>query len=53
MRTATRDAFQKLVSVALDEQVDFRVIADDVDDLDWAAFQDGHQRDFRAQVIFD
>lgn len=34
LRTATRDAFQNLVSHAIDEQVDFVVIAGDVYDGD-------------------
>lgn len=41
MRTATRDAFQNLVSVAIDEDVDFMVIAGDVYDGDWKDFNTG------------
>jgi DNA repair exonuclease SbcCD nuclease subunit len=40
-RTATRDAFHNLVSSALDEQVDFMVIAGDVYDGDWKDFNTG------------
>ena len=35
LRTATRDAFTNLVSVAVDEQVDFMVIAGDLYDGNW------------------
>jgi exonuclease SbcD len=41
LRTATRDAFHKLVSSALDEAVDFMVIAGDVYDGDWKDFNTG------------
>jgi len=41
LRTATRDAFHKLVSSAIDEQVDFMVIAGDVYDGDWKDFNTG------------
>ena len=41
LRTATRDAFHSLVSSALDEQVDFMVIAGDVYDGDWKDFNTG------------
>ena len=41
LRTATRDAFQNLVSGAIDEQVDFMVIAGDVYDGDWKDFNTG------------
>lgn len=41
LRTATRDAFQNLVSRAVDEQVDFMVIAGDVYDGDWKDFNTG------------
>jgi len=41
LRTATRDAFQNLVNVALDEKVDFMVIAGDVYDGDWKDFNTG------------
>ena len=35
LRTATRDAFQNLVTQAIDEQVDFMVVAGDIYDGDW------------------
>lgn len=41
LRTATRDAFRNLVSVAIEEQVDFMVIAGDVYDGDWRDFNTG------------
>jgi len=41
LRTATRDAFVKLVDVALDEAVDFMVIAGDIYDGDWKDFNTG------------
>ena len=41
LRTATRDAFHNLVSCAVDEQVDFMVIAGDVYDGDWKDFNTG------------
>lgn len=41
LRTATRDAFHNLVSRAIDEQVDFMVIAGDVYDGDWKDFNTG------------
>lgn len=41
LRTATRDAFHNLVSRAVDEQVDFMVIAGDVYDGDWKDFNTG------------
>lgn len=41
LRTATRDAFHNLVSCAIDEQVDFMVIAGDVYDGDWKDFNTG------------
>ena len=41
LRTATRDAFQNLVNVAIDEKVDFMVIAGDVYDGDWKDFNTG------------
>jgi DNA repair exonuclease SbcCD nuclease subunit len=41
LRTATRDAFRNLVSLAVDEQVDFMVIAGDVYDGDWRDFNTG------------
>ncbi len=41
LRTATRDAFHHLVGKAIDEQVDFMVIAGDVYDGDWKDFNTG------------
>jgi exonuclease SbcD len=41
LRTATRDAFRNLVTHAVDEQVDFVVIAGDVYDGDWKDFNTG------------
>jgi len=41
LRTATRDAFSNLVTHAIDEQVDFMVIAGDVYDGDWKDFNTG------------
>lgn len=41
LRTATRDAFHNLVNCAIDEQVDFMVIAGDVYDGDWKDFNTG------------
>jgi DNA repair protein SbcD/Mre11 len=41
LRTATRDAFHNLVTQAIDEQVDFMVIAGDVYDGDWRDFNTG------------
>lgn len=41
LRTATRDAFHNLVTLAIDEQVDFMVIAGDVYDGDWKDFNTG------------
>ena len=41
LRTATRDAFYNLVSRAIEEQVDFMVIAGDVYDGDWKDFNTG------------
>ncbi len=41
LRTATRDAFKNLTSTAIDEQVDFVVIAGDVYDGDWKDFNTG------------
>ncbi len=41
LRTATRDAFQNLVNIAIDEAVDFMVIAGDVYDGDWKDFNTG------------
>ena len=41
LRTATRDAFENLVSSAIAEEVDFMVIAGDVYDGDWKDFNTG------------
>ena len=41
LRTATRDAFHNLVTQAIEEQVDFMVIAGDVYDGDWKDFNTG------------
>jgi DNA repair exonuclease SbcCD nuclease subunit len=41
LRTASRDAFQNLVTRAIDDQVDFMVIAGDVYDGDWKDFNTG------------
>ncbi|MGQ3002514.1 MAG: metallophosphoesterase family protein [Hydrogenophaga sp.] len=41
LRTATRDAFHNLVTCAIDEQIDFMVIAGDVYDGDWKDFNTG------------
>jgi len=41
LRTATRDAFHNLVTQAVDEEVDFMVIAGDVYDGDWKDFNTG------------
>ncbi len=41
LRTATRDAFKNLVAAAIDEAVDFVVIAGDVYDGDWKDFNTG------------
>jgi DNA repair exonuclease SbcCD nuclease subunit len=41
LRTATRDAFNNLVTQAIEEQVDFMVIAGDVYDGDWKDFNTG------------
>jgi exonuclease SbcD len=41
LRTATRDAFQNLVTQAIEETVDFMVIAGDVYDGDWKDFNTG------------
>ena len=42
LRTATRDAFCKLVDAAIDEAVDFMVIAGDLYDGSWKDFNTGH-----------
>lgn len=41
LRTATRDAFANLVSVAIEEKVDFMVIAGDLYDGNWKDFNTG------------
>lgn len=41
LRTATRDAFHNLVNSAIEEHVDFMVIAGDVYDGDWKDFNTG------------
>lgn len=41
LRTATRDAFLNLVTCAIDEPVDFMVVAGDVYDGDWKDFNTG------------
>lgn len=41
LRTATRDAFSNLVSLAIEEQVDFMVIAGDLYDGNWKDFNTG------------
>lgn len=41
LRTATRDAFEKLVDEAIAEQVDFMVIAGDLYDGNWKDFNTG------------
>ena len=41
LRTATRDAFANLVSAAIDESVDFVVIAGDLYDGDWKDYNTG------------
>jgi len=41
LRTATRDAFDKLVSATIDKQVDFMVIAGDIYDGNWKDFNTG------------
>lgn len=42
LRTATRDAFTKLVDEAIDEAVDFMVIAGDLYDGNWKDYNTGH-----------
>ncbi len=41
LRTATRDAFTNLVNLAIDEQVDFMVIAGDLYDGNWRDYNTG------------
>jgi len=42
LRTVTRDAFTKLVDVAIEESVDFMVIAGDLYDGSWKDYNTGH-----------
>jgi DNA repair exonuclease SbcCD nuclease subunit len=42
LRTVTRDAFTKLVDVAIDEAIDFMVIAGDLYDATWKDYNTGH-----------
>ena len=42
LRTATRDAFTNLINEAIDEQVDFMVIAGDLYDGNWKDYNTGH-----------
>ena len=42
LRTATRDAFINLVNVAIEERVDFMVIAGDLYDGTWKDYNTGH-----------
>ena len=42
LRAATRDAFTKLVDEAIEEQVDFVVIAGDLYDGNWKDYNTGH-----------
>ena len=42
LRTATRDAFVQLVNAAIEEQVDFVVIAGDLYDGSWKDYNTGH-----------
>lgn len=42
LRTVTRDAFTKLVDVAIEESVDFMVIAGDLYDGTWKDYNTGH-----------
>ncbi|MDO4682003.1 MAG: DNA repair exonuclease [Lautropia sp.] len=41
LRSATREAFQNLVGIAIEEKVDFMVIAGDIYDGDWKDFNTG------------
>ena len=41
VRTATREALARLVALAIDEKVDFLVIAGDLYDGDWPDYQTG------------
>ena len=49
LRGATRRAFEKLVQLAIDEQVDFVVIAGDIYDGDWKDYSTGLF--FRGQMV--
>ena len=49
LRGATRRAFENLVQLAIDEQVDFVVIAGDVYDGDWKDYSTGLY--FRGQMV--
>ena len=42
LRTATRDAFRNLINEAIEEQVDFMVIAGDLYDGNWRDYNTGH-----------
>ena len=42
LRTATRDAFRNLINEAIEEQVDFVVIAGDLYDGNWRDYNTGH-----------
>jgi len=42
LRTVTRDAFKRLVDVAIEESVDFMVIAGDLYDGSWKDYNTGH-----------
>ncbi|MDQ3775159.1 MAG: DNA repair exonuclease [Pseudomonadota bacterium] len=42
LRTATRDAFTNLINEAIEEQVDFLVIAGDLYDGNWKDYNTGH-----------
>ena len=42
LRTVTRDAFTRLVDVAIEESVDFMVIAGDLYDGTWRDYNTGH-----------
>ena len=42
LRTVTRDAFTRLVDVAIEESVDFMVIAGDLYDGNWKDYNTGH-----------
>ena len=49
LRGATRRAFENLVQLAIDERIDFVVIAGDVFDGDWKDYSTG--RFFRGQMV--